>query len=164
MHTSTRNLLAVALIGGVALVGCKKDEPAVAPPAATPPAAAEPAAPLPSATDTARVSIVSVDLGTNVGTDQKISTPTTSFAPNDTIIASVSTNAAGNEPVTGNLHAKWTFQDGQTVHEETTAINFTGPGTTNFQISQPGGLPAGRYSVDISLDGASNRKVDFEVK
>ena len=163
MHTSTRNLLAVALIGGVALVGCKKDEPAVAPPAATPPAATAPAAPLPG-TEAAKVSVVSVDLGTNVGADQKISTPTTTFSPNDTIIASVSTNAAGTAPVAGNLHAKWTFQDGQTVHEETTAINFTGPGTTNFQISQPGGLPAGKYSVDIALDGTSARKVDFEVK
>ena len=73
MHTSTRNLLAVALIGGVALVGCKKDEPAVAPPAATPPAATAPAAPLPG-TEAAKVSVVSVDLGSNVGADQKIST------------------------------------------------------------------------------------------
>ena len=41
------------------------------------------------------------------------------------------------------LASKWTFQDGQTVSEETKTLNTTGPGVATFSISKPDGLPAG---------------------
>ena len=67
--------LLVAVIGSVAIVGCKKKEEAVVAPA---PTIAEPvAAPMPAPAATA--SVVSVDLGTAAGPDRKLAATTMSF-------------------------------------------------------------------------------------
>jgi len=154
--------LIVALVGTIALAGCKKKEEATPAPA---PVVTEPApapAPAPMA---ATASVVSVDLGSAVGADSKVTTPTTTFKPKDTVYAAVSTTTSDPAaPVAGKLSAKWTFQDGQTVHEESKDFNLAGPGVTAFQVSKPDGLPAGKYKVEISLDGAMAQSKDFEVK
>jgi len=157
-------IMAAALLGSVALAGCKKkEEPAATPPAAETPAPATPApAPAPAA---ATASVTSVDLGTAVGADMKVTAPTTTFAPNDKIIAAVSTSTSDPAAaVNGTLGAKWTFQDGQVVHEESKAFNLTGPGVTNFEISKPDGWPTGKYKLEVSLDGNVVQTRDFEVK
>jgi outer membrane usher protein FimD/PapC len=59
---------------------------------------------------------------------------------------------------------KWTYQDGQVVHEDSKTLNATGPETTAFMISKPGGFPAGNYKVDISLNGNQVASKDFSVK
>lgn len=162
MKTQRINLLlATALIGGVALVGCKKKEEAVV----TPPAATTPApmpAPAPMA---ATATVTSVDLGSTAGADGKITEPKTTFAPKDTIIAAVSTQTSDPmASVSGKLNAKWTFQDGQVVNEEARDFNLTGPGVTSFQISKPDGWPVGKYKLEVSLDNTVVKSVDFEVK
>ena len=150
--------IAAALIATVALAGCKKkdDMATTTPPATTEPAPApvEPA-PAPAATS----SVLSVDLGNAVGADNKVTMASTTFATKDTIHASVATDGAG-----GKLNAKWTYQDGQTVHEDSRDLNLTGDGVTAFQISKPDGFPAGRYKVEVSLDGTVVQSKDFEVK
>ena len=133
--------LSAALAATLALAACKKPEPAPPPaPAATAPA------PTPiEAAPVAAASVVSVDLGNSVGADNRVGTPATTFAPGDTIFAAVTTrtaNAAATVP--GKLSAKWTYQDGQTVHEESRDLNLTGDGVTAFQVSMPSGLPAGQ--------------------
>lgn len=160
--TRLSQALLVALLGSVALIGCKKKEEAVAtPPAASTPA---PAPVLPAATPTA--SVVSVNLGSAIGDDQKVSAPTTTFATTDTIYAAVDTQTSDNmADVNGKLGAKWTHVDSnQTVHEESKDIAFSGPGTTAFHISKPDGWPTGKYRVEISLDGNVVNTTDFEVK
>ena len=154
-----------ALIGTVALVGCKKkEEPAPLPPVAsdTLPSASTPA-PAP-ATTSAMVS--GVDLGNAVGADMRVTAPMTSFATRDTIYAAVATNT--NDPaanVPGKLGVKWTHVDsGQTVHEETKDITFSGDGVTNFQISKPDGWPTGKYRVEIMLDGTTVQTREFDVR
>ena len=62
------------------------------------------------------------------------------------------------------LGARWTFEDGQVVNQESKTFEFTGPGVTNFQISKPDGWPVGRYRVEISLDGQVVQTRDFEVR
>ena len=153
--------LSAALAATLALAACKKPEPAPPPaPAATAPA------PTPiEAAPVAAASVDSVDLGNSVGADNRVGTPATTFAPGDTIFAAVTTrtaNAAATVP--GKLSAKWTYQDGQTVHEESRDLNLTGDGVTAFQVSMPSGLPAGQYKVEVSLDGAVVQTKDFEVK
>jgi len=154
--------LSAALATALVLSACKKPEPVPPPaPAVTEPAPA-PMAPPPMA---AAASVTSVDLGNSVGTDNRVTAPATTFAPKDTIFAAVATrtsDAAATVP--GKLSAKWTFQDGQTVHEESRDANLTGDGVTTFQISKPDGLPTGRYKVEISLDGSVVQSKDFEVK
>lgn len=152
--------LSAALATTLALSACKKPEPAPPPaPAATAPA------PAPMEAPAATASVVSVDLGNSVGEDKRVAAPATTFAPNDTIYASVVTSTSdAAATVAGNLAAKWTYQDGQTVKDEGHDINFSGDGATVFGISMPGGLPTGQYKVEISLDGNVVQSKDFEVK
>ncbi len=82
-----------------------------------------------------------------------------------TIHAVVST--ATSDPaakIPGKLGVKWIYQDAQVVNDETRNIDFTGSGTTDFQISKPDGWPAGKYKVEVSLDGNVVQSKDFEVK
>ena len=161
-HNRIAYALIVALAGTVALAGCKKKEEAA--PAPTP-VVTEPApvsAPAPMA---ATASVVSVDLGSAVGPDSKVTTPTTIFTPKDTVYAAVSTTTSDPvASVAGKLSAKWTFQDGQTVHKESKDFNLAGPGVTTFHVNKPDGFPAGKYKVEVSLDGVVTQSKDFEVK
>src|SRR5690606_25770403 len=107
-------VLAAIVAGSLALAACKKQqEPADAPPAAEAPApepTAPEASPVPAAT-----TVSSVDLGNAIGADNRITTPTTTFAASDTIHASVATDGPGP----ARLSAKWSHLDSnQTVHEE----------------------------------------------
>lgn len=165
-------ILAASLAAVLALSACgKKDESASEVPATPPPAATAPSAMTPAPTATAgmgmpggdasaMVSFTSVELGSTVDASNKIAASGTSFAPKDTIYASVDTSGSGN----ATLAAKWTYQDGQTVHEDSKTLNATGPETTAFMISKPSGFPAGNYKVDISLNGTQVASKDFSVK
>ena len=155
--------LLVALLGAVALVGCKKkEEPA--PVTTTPPPAMTPApapAPMP-----ATASVTSVDLGNAVGADMKVTAPSTTFAPKDTIYASIGTSTSDPAAsVPGKLGVKWTHVDSnQTVNEETRDVNLTGTGNTEFHIAKPDGWPTGKYKVEVSLDGNVVQTREFEIK
>jgi len=147
--------VAAALIATVALAGCKKkDEMATT----TPPATTEPApAPMP-APATTPATVTSVDLGSAVGADNKVTMAATSFATKDTIHASVATDGDAAK-----LNAKWTYQDGQTVDSQDKDVP-AGPQVSDFSISKPDGWPSGKYKVEISLNGAVVQSRDFEVK
>ncbi|MGC1548681.1 MAG: hypothetical protein WA777_09130 [Rhodanobacter sp.] len=152
-------VMACSLAATLALSACSKKEEAAAPPvaAATPP----PAQSAPVATPApAVVSVASVDLGSAVGADQKVTMATTSFSPKDAIYAAVSTNGSGSATIA----AKWTYQDGQTVKDDSKSIAPTGPATTSFEITKPDGWPVGNYKVEISLNGQPASSKDFSVK
>ena len=140
------SLVALALTGALVMTACGKKEE-------TPPPA--------TAMAPAGVSVASVDLGTAVGPDQKVTSPTTTFGAKDTIYAAVSTTGAATNSTLG---AKWTYQDGQTVNDSSQTIAPTGPAVTTFHISKPDGWPAGNYKVEISLDGKSVSSKDFTVQ
>ena len=150
--------IAAALLATVALAGCKKkdDMATTTPPPTTEPAPA-PTMPEPAPAATP-ATVSSVDLGNAVGADNKVTTASTSFAKADTIHASVATDGAG-----GKLNAKWTYQDGQTVDSQDKDVA-AGPQVSDFSISKPDGWPAGKYKVEISLDGNVVQSRDFEVK
>lgn len=153
--------LSAALATALVLSACKKPEPATPPaPAAAP--APTPMTPAPAA---ATASVTAIDLGNAIGADNRVTAPATTFAPRDTIHAAVATRTSDPmASVPGKLSAKWTYQDGQTVHEDSRDLNLTGDGVTTFQISKPDGLPAGRYKVEVALDGTVVQSKDFEVK
>jgi hypothetical protein len=157
------SLLALGLAGALTLAACNKSPENAPAPATTPPPAPAATTPPPPATPPAQqgVSVTSVDLGTAVGADQKVTTPTTSFSPKDTIYAAVSTTGAAANATLG---AKWTYQDGQTVNDSSQTIAPTGPAVTTFHISKPDGWPAGNYKVEITLDGNAVSSKDFSVK
>lgn len=151
--------IAALFAAAVSLAACGKHEDAQAPAAAgsAPPPAQTAAAPAPAP---AGVSVGSVELGNAVDASNKVATPATSFAPKDTIYASIATEGSGS----AKLDIKWTYQDGQTVNEDSTTVDATGPGSTAFHISKPDGFPAGGYKVQVSLDGKPVADKDFTVK
>ncbi|WP_426687426.1 hypothetical protein [Rhodanobacter ginsengiterrae] len=159
-------MLAVSLAAALALGGCGKTDQSASPiPATPPPEATAPAtppatmAPAPE-TGAGMISFSSLQLGSKVDDNNKIAASGDTFAPKDSIYASVDTSGSGS----GTLAAKWTYQDGQTVHEDSKMLDATGPQTTVFMISKPAGFPAGNYKVEITLDGKQVASKDFAVK
>lgn len=112
-------------------------------------------------TATGTVSVTVVDLGRAIGGDQRVTESVEVFKPTDTIYASVLTT--GTAPAAA-LKARWTFEDGQVVDETEQSIAPTGEAATEFHISKPDGFPAGKYKVEILLNGASVQSKDFEVR
>lgn len=155
MKTTSMRLFALSLV--VALLpmmsACNRDteeeEVQSSPPATT------------TANETVRVT--NVDVGRSIGADKKVNDNATTdeFGRNDTIYVSVDTEGSASGAA---LSARWTFEDGQVVDESSQTISTTGPAVTEFHISKPDGFPAGKYKVEISLNGQSVETKDFEVK
>jgi hypothetical protein len=150
--------LAAVLLALAACGGQPGDAPTDA--GTSPAAPASAPATVASAPAPAEVGVAGVTLGSAVDDDQRITTPTERFAPGDTIYAAIATTGSGS----AKLDAHWTYQDGQTVNEESATIAPEAPASTAFHISKPGGFPAGAYKVDISLDGKPVASKAFTVK
>lgn len=158
--------IAAILFGGLALAGCNKNDNT---PADTTPPATDATADMPPATtDTTGMdntgantglTVTTVDMGSAVGDDNRITTPTTSFATGDTIHASIATDGA----TAGTLTAKWTYQDGQVVDTQEKSIP-AGAQVTDFSITKPDGWPAGTYKLEISQNGMVVQTRKFEVQ
>ena len=159
---SALNKFLIAAGFALALTACKKEEPVEVAPAPAPvavkPAVAPAVAPPPAP---AAVTVTAVNLGTSVGADQKVTAATTTFGTKDVIYAAIDTQNAAKDVA---LAVKWTFQDGQTVHEESTTITPEGNATTSFKLASNDGWPVGKYKVEISLNGTPAQSVDFEIK
>ena len=140
---SKKYVCALSTLLLILLVSCgKKEETA---PAAAPEPAPAPAPP------PAGVQAGTISVGKAVGPDKKVTTPAEAFAKGDTFYASVDTVGTGS----ATLKAKWTYHKGgqvSVVNEEMQVINPTGPATTEFHVSKPGGWPAGEYQVELFLD------------
>jgi hypothetical protein len=107
------------------------------------------------------LSVIDVGIGRRVDTDKKISDATDTFAPTDTIYASVHTSgAAKNSEIVG----RWTFQDGTVVDERKDSVTISGDGRTVFMIMSPAGLPRGTYTLHVLADGKEVRTKDATVK
>jgi hypothetical protein len=147
-----RYRIAAAVVAlGFTVVACKKTESTTTTtstmPATSPASTVETAAP-----PAAAVHITEVQTGKSVGADKKVQAPTDTFAPGDTIFASVSTEGSAPSAI---LRARWTYQGGQIVKEDSRSISPTGPASTEFSIQKPGGWPKGTYTVEVSVDGGT---------
>lgn len=138
-------VLIAALVGTVALAGCKKKEEPVAPP----PAAVEPA-PAPVEPAPAPVSATSVTIGNTAAADKSVA-PVSAFGAKDKIIVSVKTDAA--TPANATIDAKLTFQDGQVAGQQTANVVAGGVDTTNVEFTKATDWPVGKYKVDVTLNG-----------
>jgi ribosomal protein L3 len=108
------------------------------------------------------VSVSEIDLGRSLKPDLKIDDNSDTFHPTDVVYLSVETKGSG--PAT--LATRWTFQDNQLVNESSRTISLNGnqPARTEFHVSKPEGLPAGKYHVVVMLNGTTAGEKDFEVK
>ncbi len=153
--------LIIALAGSVALAGCKKkEEPVAAPPAAMEPAPAP--APMEPAPMPAPVSATSVTVGNMAAADKSVM-PMASFAGTDKIIVSVKTDAA--TPANAAIDAKLTYQDGQVAGQQTANVMADAAGTTNVEFAKATPWPAGKYKVDVTVNGQpAGMTQEIEVK
>ena len=139
--------LAAALVGTVALAGCKKkEEPVVTPPAAVEPAPA-PAEPMPAP---APVSAMVVTVGNTAAADKSVAA-VGMFGVKDKIIVSVKTDAA--TAANAAIDAKLTYQDGQVAGQQTATVMAEDAGTTNVTFSNDKAWPVGKYKVDVTVNG-----------
>jgi hypothetical protein len=127
-----------------------------------PPSVSAPAAPAPVPAP-APARVTSIDLGSELGADGRLApgAAKTTFAPNDTIYASVLTDSP---PAGATLSARWTFEDGQVVNESREELTSSDRNATEFHVSKPDGWPAGRYKVEIALNGQPSGEREFEVR
>ncbi len=165
--TSKPLILAASLAAVLALSACGKKEESTSPTPSPPPPGATAMAPAPAATaatatsvEAAPVSFSALELGSAVDANNRVLNSGTSFAPKDTIYASVETGGSGS----ATLAAKWSYQDGTVVHEDSKVLDAKGSQTTAFMISKPSGFAAGNYKVEISLNGNEVANKDFSVK
>jgi hypothetical protein len=157
--TSLSSALMIAVVGAVALVGCKKKEEEAAP---TPPPVAEAPAPMvESAPAAPALAVTSVTVGNTVGADLSVA-PVAVLAAKDKIVVSIKTSGtASNVPV----GAKLTYQDGQVAGDQSATLNATDVGTTNIEFANSKPWPAGKYTADVTVDGkAAGTPQQFEVK
>jgi hypothetical protein len=107
------------------------------------------------------LSFIDVEMGRHVGDDRKVTDKTDDFAPTDTIFASVHTSGkATKEPLVG----RWTFESGNTVAEEVDTVTTSGDAHSAFFIMKRGGLPKGKYTLHVLINGSEVRAKDATVK
>jgi hypothetical protein len=149
-----RTLLAAAAV--VALAGCSKSHPdqnaSSAGSVVSDTTAKTPA--------NVAVRVADVALGKHIGADKKVTDATDTFAPKDSIFASVHTTGTNS----GKITAHWTFQDGQVVDDRSENISGKGDDYTEFHIAKPSGWPAGKYTLHVLVDGTEVQTKDFTVK
>jgi hypothetical protein len=150
MHFHRWTTLALPLAVAGALGACKKPPP--------PPPPSEVTTPAPAA---AVFEIKTIEVGKGITPDKHVANPTSTFGLRDTIYVSVlSEGSAPSKTVV----ARWTYQNGQQVQEQTETIAPTGPAATEFHITKKSPWPAGKYKVEILVDGSSAGTKEFEVK
>ncbi len=145
----------VCVAAPIAFAACKRAET----PPPPPPAAAPAPAPAPAQ---APFRVSSVQVGNAIEPDKRVTSPSATFAPGDTIYASVATVGVAPSVTLG---ARWTYGDeAQLVNEESQTIAPTGPANTEFHIAKPDGWPAGKYKVEISANGSAVASQEFEIQ
>ncbi len=160
--------LPLALVIAVApLAACHKSEAppdATSTPAGTSSPAAPAAAPAPGAAPAAPLKVVALALGKSVGADNRVPAEADTFAPLDTVHASVGTTGGSTG---AKLTARWASvsRSGaeKPLGEETRTITPAGDAATEFHLAPPSGLTPGDYKVEILLDGQSVAVKAFRV-
>jgi hypothetical protein len=137
-------VLALALVA-LALGGCKRAEESTPPPVSSP----------------GIFRVTSVDVGKSIDAGKRVPAPAAEFAPTDMIFASIVSEGAAPEV---RLVARWTYEDGQLVSEDTQVIAPNGPAATEFHIARSSGFPEGKYKVEVTANGKLAGSREFEVK
>jgi len=145
--------------------------PATPAPATPAPATAGTAAPATAGTSAAATPVATdvfkidqVQMGESVTAGYKIAKPTTTFdASQNTIYASVATSGT-TTGATLSAHFSYLEGKGQDVTTISQTIATDGPATTTFKLRNPNDWPAGKYKVEIAIDGKPVTSRTFEVK
>ncbi|MEW9571822.1 hypothetical protein ABQJ54_08665 [Rhodanobacter sp. Si-c] len=107
--------------------------------------------------------VATLTLGSAIDTGYAVTAPATRFADDTPVIyASVATTG---RTAGATLEARWRYLEGQgvLVNELRQTVAANGPAVTTFKVQNPNRWPAGKYSVEISLNGKSVASRDFEI-
>jgi hypothetical protein len=109
----------------------------------------------------AALAVINIDLGRHVNSDNKIPDDTDTFAPSDTMYASVQTSGTAEEG--SSVVARWTFPDGSVVNQKASEAA-TSVDRLVFFIAKPGGLPVGNYTFQILVNDREVRSKAAKVQ
>jgi hypothetical protein len=143
----------LVMLGALISLACKKPAPPPPPEGTAAPAPATPT----------ELAVASIMLGSQITAEKAVSEPKTTFTPNDTIYAVVSTTGAAKD---ASLEAVWTYlgsKEKQT-NQASQSISPTGPAHSEFHLAKPTPWPKGKYRVAILLNGKSAGTTDFTVQ
>ena len=112
---------------------------------------------------TPEASVTEVDMGRRINSAHQVEEKTDTFAPIDTLWASVRTE---NTPAGTRLLARWVYTEGdaeQIITEETHTTEQAGTGYTSFFAFNPDAWPVGSYELRIGVDGDIKKVKEFHV-
>ena len=107
--------------------------------------------------------VAKLTVGSAVNAEHQVTRASDKFASNDkSIYASVATEGRTGGAT---LNAKWSYLEGQgqLVSNISQSIATDGPAITTFKVQNPDLWPAGKYQVEISLDGKPVMKQPFQI-
>lgn len=107
------------------------------------------------------LSVISIDMGRGAGTDRKITDETDTFSASDTIYASV--NTSGTVP-DGAITGRWTFPDGSNIEQQAEPVTTDTDADLLFFLTKPEGLPLGKYTFRVIVNGNEVRSEDVTVR
>ncbi|MDL5366957.1 hypothetical protein QSH18_15205 [Xanthomonas sp. NCPPB 2654] len=174
IHSKTlTSPLLLALVGTLALAGCKKQDqdqnvsqdPTSSAPTEEMPGPSDvaktPEQTAPAAANAGTVTVSAVTVGNTAGADKAVA-PLTTLGSKDKIIVSVKTEGSSTNTSVG---ARLLFQDGQTAGEHNETLTTAGAETTNFEFTNGNGWPAGKYKAEVTVNGQpAGTPQEFEVK
>lgn len=113
----------------------------------------------------AAVGVKSIELGSAVNADtRQVTAPATTFAPADTIYATVTTTGPGLDGDEVRMDADWVDQDGQVVFHSGHR-GLAGASLPDLlSASKPEGFKPGKYTLQIKLNGAPAASKEFTVR
>lgn len=103
------------------------------------------------------LALTNIQVGRSLNQDGSVASITTLFKPNETIHVAVQTGAGK-----GTISVKWKFGT-QVIDEPSKQVDYNGPASTGFQLTNSGGFPPGDYSVDVFIDGVQVGTRAFKV-
>lgn len=109
----------------------------------------------------AALAVISIELGRRVDAESRIPDEADTFAPSDTIYASVQTSGTAEDGAS--VVGRWTFPDGSVVDQN---ANEAAASTERlaFFIAKPNGLPAGNYTFQILVNDREVRSKAVRVQ
>ena len=103
------------------------------------------------------LALANIQVGRSLNQDGSVASITTLFKPNEKIYVAVQTGAGK-----GTISVKWKFGT-QVIDEPSKQVDYNGPASTEFQLTNSGGFPPGDYSVDVFIDGVQVGTRAFKV-
>jgi len=89
-----------------------------------------------------------------------LGSPTTRFEPKDTVYAEIETSGSA---AAYTIYAKWLTADGTVLADYGMRVDQPGTKRTVISLSKPDGWPKGTHSIEIAINGETERTVTFEV-